>query len=77
MQAIDVNQLHGTLIILPISSPGSFTTELYKNQQDNVNINNAFLGMQMEPLPKNAHYITQNIIPLSDVFLDIHSGDAP
>ena len=78
MQVIDVNQLRGTLIILPISSPGSFYNRTpYKNPQDNVNLNYAFLGNANGTIiQKMAHYITQNIIPLSDVFLDIHSGDA-
>ena len=79
MKKIDVNQLHGTLIILPISSPGSFYNRTpYKNPQDNVNLNNAFPGNTNGTITqKMAYYITQNIIPLSDVFLDIHSGDAP
>ena len=79
MQQIDLEQLHGTLIIVPISSPGSFYNRTpYKNPQDNINLNNAFPGKENGTITqKMAHYITQNIIPLSDVFLDIHGGDAP
>ena len=79
IQQIDIDQLNGTLIILPISNPGSFYNRApYKNPQDNVNLNNAFPGNANGTITqKMAHFITQNIIPLSDVFLDIHGGDAP
>ena len=70
------NHLRGTLIILPISSPGSFYNQnSLQNSQDNVNLNNAFPGNANGTITqKMAHYITQNIIPLSDVFLDPTAG---
>ena len=76
---IDLTQLKGTLIVLPISNPGSFYNRTpYKNPQDNTNLNGAFPGKIKGSITlKIAHFITTNIIPLSDVFLDIHSGDAP
>ena len=79
IQRIDLKKLKGTLIILPISSTGSFYTRTpYKNGQDNTNLNGAFPGNKEGTITqKVAHYITTNIIPVSDVFLDIHSGDAP
>ncbi len=79
VQEIDLTQLKGTLIVLPISNPGSFYNRTpYKNPQDNTNLNGAFPGKKEGSITlKIAHFITTNIIPLSDVFLDIHSGDAP
>lgn len=42
-----------------------------------MNLNNAFPGKENGTVTQQiAHYITRNIIPLTDVFLDIHSGDA-
>ena len=79
VREIDLTQLKGTLIVLPISNPGSFYNRTpYKNPQDNTNLNGAFPGKKEGSITlKIAHFITTNIIPLSDVFLDIHSGDAP
>lgn len=79
MKEIDVNKLSGTLIFIPIASRGSFYTRTpFKNSEDDINLNNAFPGNSNGTITqKTANIITQNIIPVTDVFLDIHSGDAP
>ena len=70
IQHIDLKKLKGTLIILPISSTGSFYTRTpYKNGQDNTNLNGAFPGNKEGTITqKVAHYITTNIIPVSTFF---------
>ncbi len=79
LQEIDVNQLTGDVIILPIANIGGFYgREPYYNPQDMVNLNKAFPGdVQGTITQRLAAYITSEIIPVSDVFLDIHGGDAP
>ena len=79
MQEIDVNKLIGTIIFIPIASRGSFyNREPFKNPEDSVNLNNAFPGNQKGTITqRTAHIITKEIITVSDIFLDIHGGDAP
>lgn len=79
MREIDENKLAGTIIFIPIASRGSFYNRTpFKNSEDNVNLNGAFPGDPNGSItPRTAHIITKNIIPVSDVFLDIHSGDGP
>lgn len=78
LQEIDPNKLSGTLIVVPIANIGSFFSRTpFMNPQDGVNLNNAFPGDPNGSITqKIAHFITENIIPASDVFLDIHGGDA-
>ncbi|MGS0527726.1 succinylglutamate desuccinylase/aspartoacylase family protein [Zobellia nedashkovskayae] len=78
MQEIDVDKLVGTLIFIPIANRGSFYTRTpFKNPEDNVNLNGTFPGDASGSITqKIAHNITERIIPVSDVFLDIHGGDA-
>ena len=79
IQEIDENKLTGTIIFIPIASRGSFYNRTpFKNSEDNVNLNGAFPGDANGSItPRTAAVITKNIIPVSDVFLDIHSGDGP
>ena len=79
LQQIELKKLSGTLVVLPISSPGSFYNRSpYKNPEDNTNLNGAFPGKITGTITSQiAHFITTKIIPVTDVFLDIHSGDAP
>lgn len=79
MKEIDVNQLKGTIIVIPIASMTAFFTRTpFINPQDQKNLNNAFPGNKDGSITeRKAHFITTNIIPVSDVFLDIHGGDAP
>lgn len=78
MNEIDIKQLKGTLIIIPIANPASFFTRTpFINPQDKKNLNNAFPGNEKGSITEQiAHFITTYIISVSEVFLDIHGGDA-
>ncbi|WP_421823828.1 succinylglutamate desuccinylase/aspartoacylase family protein [Flagellimonas oceanensis] len=78
LKEIEPEKLKGNLIVIPIANKASFYGRSpFKNPQDEVNLNNAFPGkLDGTVTERIAHYITQNIIPISDVFLDIHGGDA-
>ncbi len=78
MKEINTDSLSGTLIIIPIANTGSFYSRTpFINPQDQVNLNNAFPGKSDGSVTqKIAHFIKTNVIPISDVFLDIHGGDA-
>ncbi|UII75824.1 M14 family metallopeptidase [Flagellimonas sp. HMM57] len=78
MEEIDLKQLKGTLIVIPIANIASFFTRTpFINPQDKKNLNNAFPGKEDGSITEQiAHFITANIIPVSDVFLDVHGGDA-
>ncbi len=79
LQEIDTAKLKGTLIFIPIANRGSFYSRTpFMNPQDNVNLNNAFPGNSTGTITQRlANVITKNIIPVTDVLLDIHGGDAP
>jgi len=78
MKEIDIEKLNGTLIVIPIANTASFYTRTpFVNPQDQKNLNNAFPGNAEGTITEQlAHYITANIIPVSDVLLDVHGGDA-
>ncbi|MFS4469359.1 succinylglutamate desuccinylase/aspartoacylase family protein [Maribacter sp. 2210JD10-5] len=78
MQEIKPEELSGTIIFIPIANTGSFFTRTpFINPQDKTNLNGAFPGDSTGTITQRlAHLITKNIIPVSDVFLDIHGGDA-
>lgn len=79
LQEIDPKALKGTLVIIPITNKGSFFKRTpYINPQDNKNLNNSFPGNPTGSITEQiAHFITENIIKVSDIFLDIHGGDSP
>lgn len=79
IQELDPKQLKGDLIIIPIANTASFYTRTpYMNPQDQKNLNNAFPGSYKGSITEQiAQFITLNIIPLTDVFLDVHGGDSP
>ncbi|WP_394749344.1 succinylglutamate desuccinylase/aspartoacylase family protein [Spongiimicrobium salis] len=78
LKEIRLDDLAGTLVILPIANTASFYSRTpFMNPQDKVNLNNAFPGKSNGSVTqKIAHYIHTKVIPMSDVFLDIHGGDA-
>jgi predicted deacylase len=78
MREIKTEALSGTIIFIPIANTGSFFTRTpFVNPQDNTNLNGAFPGDSVGTITQRmAHLITKKIIPVSDVFLDIHGGDA-
>ncbi|UZO81333.1 M14 family metallopeptidase [Aquimarina sp. ERC-38] len=78
MSEIDSKELNGTLIIIPMANTASFYTRTpYINPLDEKNLNNAFPGKVDGSITEQiAYFITTHIISISDVFLDIHGGDA-
>ncbi|MBZ4035495.1 succinylglutamate desuccinylase/aspartoacylase family protein [Flavobacterium sp. 17A] len=78
IKEIDPNNLKGTLVVIPIANVGSFYKRTpFVNPLDNKNLNNAFPGSKSGTITEQiANYITKEIIPNSDVFLDVHAGDA-
>lgn len=79
LRQIDPEQLTGTLIVIPIANTASFFMRTpFINPLDQKNLNNAFPGKADGSITEQiAHFITANIIPKSDVLLDVHGGDAP
>ena len=79
MKEIDLEQLNGTIIVIPIASMGAFFARTpFISPEDKKNLNNAFPGKADGSITeRKAHFITTTIIPVSDVFLDVHGGDAP
>lgn len=75
---IDPKSLKGTLIIVPIANWASFYKRTpFVNPFDNKNLNNAFPGSENGTVTDQLAYkITKEIISNSDIFLDIHGGDA-
>jgi len=78
LKEIDPSKLTGSLVIIPIANIASFYTRTpFLNPLDKINLNNAFPGKQDGSITEQiAHFITSEIIPESDVLLDIHAGDA-
>ena len=75
---ISIDKLKGTLIIIPIANVAAFYQRTpFLNPLDKKNLNNAFPGSASGTITEQlAYWITQNIIPSSEVLLDIHGGDA-
>lgn len=78
MSSINPKELHGTLLIIPIANAASFYKRSpFLNPIDNKNLNTAFPGSEKGSITdKIAHWITTQVIPISNVFLDVHGGDA-
>lgn len=78
LRDIKPEKLRGNLVFIPIANIGSFQKRVpFFHPDDQKNLNNAFPGDESGTITqKIANYITQNIIPLSDIFIDIHGGDA-
>ena len=76
LSEIDVDKLNGTVIIIPIANTSSFFSRTsIVNPHDQVNLNGAFPGKSTGSVTqKIADFITTTIIPVSDVFIDIHGG---
>jgi len=77
-ERISIDSLSGTLIIIPIANTAAFYQRSpFINPIDKKNLNNVFPGAENgSPTEKLADIIAQQIIPVSNIFLDIHGGDA-
>lgn len=78
MKEIDPKSLKGTLIFIPIANlPSFYKRTPFVNPLDNKNLNNAFPGSETgTSTDQIAYKMTTEIISNSDIFLDIHGGDA-
>jgi len=78
IQEIDTDSIVGTIIIIPLANPNSFYSRTpFINPQDDLNLNRVFPGNAAGTVTeKTAHFITEKVIAHSDVFIDIHGGDA-
>lgn len=71
---IDEMKLKGTAVLIPIANLDSFFARTpFVNPKDGLNLNKVFPGNPDGTVTERiAHLITSRIIPVSDVFLDIH-----
>jgi len=78
LKTVEAEKLHGTLIVVPVANVASFYGRSpFVNPLDGKNLNNAFPGTANGSMTEQiANWISTEIIPNSDVFLDIHAGDA-
>ncbi len=78
MKEIDPTQVSGTLIVIPIANISSFFGRSpFVNPQDDINLNRTFPGKSTGSVTERiARFMTDSIISVTDVFLDIHGGDA-
>ena len=78
LNEINPQKLNGTLIILPIANIGAFYQRTpFLHPEDKKNLNKIFPGSPSGSISEQiANYITQNIIPNTDIFIDLHGGDA-
>ena len=78
IKGIEPEEITGTIIIIPIANIGSFYNRTpFINPMDGKNLNNAFPGKASGSVTDQvARFITDYIISVSDVFLDVHGGDA-
>ena len=78
LNEINPQKLCGSLIILPIANIGAFYQRTpFLHPEDKKNLNKTFPGSPSGSISEQiANYITQNIIPNTDIFIDLHGGDA-
>lgn len=78
IQEIDPTLLSGTIVIVPMANPNSFYSRTpFLNPKDKLNLNRTFPGNKNGSITERiADYITTTIIASTEVFLDIHGGDA-
>jgi predicted deacylase len=78
IKEVDINKLKGTLIIIPIANVASFYKRTpFINPIDQKNLNNAFPGSKTGTITDQlASFITTEVIANTNVFLDVHGGDA-
>ncbi len=78
IQELNPSKLVGTIVIIPIANPSAFFSRTpFLNPIDKLNLNRTFPGSKTGSITeRTAHMLTTDIISVSDVFLDIHGGDA-
>jgi len=78
LSEIEPAKLKGTLIIVPVANMSSFfRRSVFYNPLDGKNLNRVFPGKAVGSISERlADLITKEIIAKSNIFLDIHGGDA-
>lgn len=78
LREISPESVKGTLIIIPVANMEAFKKRTpFISPLDQKNLNNAFPGSpDGSSTEQIAHLITKEVISNSDIFLDIHGGDA-
>ena len=73
----DLQQLHGRLVIVPISSMTAFAKRaIYVAPPDNKNLNRCFPGEANGSFAEQlADWLFQNLIRKADFYIDLHGGD--
>lgn len=78
LREISPESVKGTIIIIPVANIEAFKKRTpFISPLDQKNLNNSFPGSpDGSPTEQIAHLITKEVISNSDIFLDIHGGDA-
>ncbi|MNX94654.1 Succinylglutamate desuccinylase / Aspartoacylase family protein [compost metagenome] len=78
MGELKPESVSGTILIIPIASVEAFyKRSVFVHPFDGKNLNTVFPGTENGTMSERiAHFISREIIPASDVLLDIHGGDA-
>ena len=75
---LDAEGIRGSILIVHIANPPAFRgRSIYTSPADGLNLNRLFPGKASGSLSqKIAFFLTNDIYPLADAVLDVHSGDA-
>jgi predicted deacylase len=74
-QELDVNQLHGTFIGVPVTNPPSFKARSRMSPFDGANLNRIFPGDPKGTYSQRlAHVLLTTVLDTADYVLDLHSG---
>ncbi|WP_282076003.1 succinylglutamate desuccinylase/aspartoacylase family protein [Maribacter aquivivus] len=78
LNEFDTSKLTGTIIMLPMANPSAFFGRTpFVNPKDDINLNRTFPGNKSGSITERiADFITNEIVAKTDIFLDIHGGDA-
>ena len=75
VREIDPAQVQGRLIILPMLNRPAVQAGTRLSPLDGRNMNRAFPGQRTDTITGMiAHYVSQVLLPLADIVIDIHSG---
>lgn len=75
VHSIDSDKLHGRLILVPAMNVTAVLAGTRLTPEDGLNLNRVFPGDANGSLTQRiAHMITQDLIPLADHVIDLHSG---
>jgi len=74
---LEPDHLSGRMILLPSANSPACQAATRESPIDGVNLNRCFPGQATgTPTRQIAHYIASVLMPLADVFVDLHSGGA-